>query len=119
VISVRTGWRALAQSRRTVPGVSSPASVVRSIVVMARSSQAACHSRLTVRRATIVAARRSTALRLTRTSRIQPRSSGIPGLRLISVFALTTRRVPISIVSTIMLPLHRFPVPGGGYDHPS
>ena len=33
---------------------------------MARSSQAACHSFFTVRRVGIVAARRSTALRLTR-----------------------------------------------------
>src|SRR5215470_14199377 len=49
--------------------------------VMARSSHAACHSFLTVRRVIRVAARRSTALRLMRVSCTQPMSSGIPGLR--------------------------------------
>src|SRR5688572_17981142 len=49
--------------------------------VIARSSQAACHSFLTVRLVGIVAARRSTALRLTRSARMTSRSSGIPGLR--------------------------------------
>ena len=49
--------------------------------MMARSSQAACHSFFTVRRVASVAARRSTALRLIRTSSTQPRSSGMPGFR--------------------------------------
>ena len=71
----------MAQSRSTRPGVSSPESVVRSIRVMARSSQPACQAVLTERRVGIVAARRSTALRLIRMSLIQPRSSGIPGFR--------------------------------------
>ena len=65
-ISLRTGWRALAQSRSTRPGVSSELSVVRSIRVMALSSQAACQSFLTVRRAPMVAARRSSAERFMR-----------------------------------------------------
>src|SRR5437588_274125 len=56
-------------------------SVVRSIHVIARSSHAACHSFLTVRRVGIVAARRSTALRLMRSARTRSRSRGIPGLR--------------------------------------
>src|SRR5258706_2135316 len=79
--SRRTGWRALAHSLRTRPGVSSPASVVRSIQVMARRYQAACHSFFTVRRLGRVAARRSAALGLTRTSRTQSSSSGVPRLR--------------------------------------
>ena len=58
-MSSRSGCRALAHRRRTLPGVSSPESVVRSISVMARSSHAACHSFLTVRR---VGMRRGTAL---------------------------------------------------------
>src|SRR5712692_6286130 len=49
--------------------------------VMALSSQATCHSFLTVRRVLRVAARRSTALRLICTSRTQSRSRGMPGLR--------------------------------------
>ena len=80
-ISSRTGWRALAHSRATFAGVSSPASVVRSIVVTALSSHAACQSFLTVRRVGIVVARRSVALRLTRISRSQSSSSAVPGLR--------------------------------------
>ena len=79
--SARTGRRALAQSRRTRPGVSSPESVVRSIRVTARSSQAACHSFLTVRRPRSVAVRRSTALRFTRTSSTRSSSRGVPGFR--------------------------------------
>ena len=79
--SARTGRRALAQSRRTRPGVSSLERVVRSIRVTARSSHAACHSFFTVRRVRRVAARRSTALRLTRTSSTQSSSRGIPGFR--------------------------------------
>ncbi len=79
--SARRGCTALAHRRRTFPGVSSPESVVRSIIVMARSSQPACHSFFTVRRVGIVAARRSTALRFTRIARTQSRSSGVPGLR--------------------------------------
>src|SRR5215472_1285515 len=46
--SWRTGCRALAHRRRTLPGVSSPINVVRSMQVMALSSQATCHSFLTV-----------------------------------------------------------------------
>ena len=53
-MSLRTGWRALAQRRSTRPGVSSLLSVVRSISVMAFSSQAACQSFLTVRRVPMV-----------------------------------------------------------------
>src|SRR5213075_3563054 len=49
--------------------------------VIARSSQAACHSFFTVRRVGIVAARRSTALRFTRRLRMTSRSSGSPALR--------------------------------------
>src|SRR2546430_4170085 len=56
--SRRTGSFALAHSRSTLVGVSSPCRVVRSMHVIARSSQAACHSRLTVRRVGMVAARR-------------------------------------------------------------
>ena len=80
-MSLRTGWRALAQSRSTRPGVSSELSVVRSIRVMALSSQAACHSFLTVRRVPMVEARRSSAERFMRTRSTQSRSSGKPGLR--------------------------------------
>src|SRR5213078_2779413 len=79
--SGRTGLFALAHRRSTLVGVSSPWSVVRSIHVIARSSHAACHSFLTVRRVGIVAARRSTALRLMRSARTRSRSRGIPGLR--------------------------------------
>jgi hypothetical protein len=49
--------------------------------LMARSSHAACQSFLTLRRVPNVAARRSTALRLTLTVLIQSRSSGRPGFR--------------------------------------
>ena len=80
-MSSRTGWRALAQSLWTVPGVSSPESVVRSIVWMARSSHAACQSFLTVRRFGSVSARRSTALRFTRTDATQSASNAQPGFR--------------------------------------
>src|SRR4051812_9639345 len=80
-MSSRTGLRALAQRRRTLLGVSSPESVVRSIQVMARNSQAACHSFLTVRRVTSVVALRSTALLLMRVPYTQSRSRGVPGLR--------------------------------------
>src|SRR5689334_18875072 len=48
---------------------------------MARSSHAACHSFFTVRRVGMVAARRSTALRLTRIVRTMSRSSDMPGFR--------------------------------------
>src|SRR5256885_15202329 len=48
--SRRMGCFALAHRRSTLVGVSSPCSVVKSMHVIARSSQAACHSRLTVRR---------------------------------------------------------------------
>ena len=64
-----------------MPGVSSPESVVRSIVWTARSSQAACQSFLTVRRFGRVSARRSTALRLTRTDATQSASNAQPGFR--------------------------------------
>src|SRR5438045_7264181 len=49
--------------------------------VIARSSQAACHSFFTVRRVGMVAARRSTALRFTRSPAMTSRSSGMPELR--------------------------------------
>lgn len=80
-MSCRTGLRALAHSLRTLPGVSSPASVVRSMHVTARSSHAACQSFLIERRFWKVAARRSVALRLTRVRSTHPISRGIPGLR--------------------------------------
>ncbi len=80
-MSCANGCRALAHSRSTRPGVSSELSVVRSISVMARSSQAACHSFFTVRRVPMVAARRSSAERFMRTRPTQSRSSGKPGLR--------------------------------------
>ena len=79
--TTRTGWRAFAHRRRTLPGVSSPASVVRSMHVTARSSQAACHAFLTERRAPSVAARRRVALGLTCEAATQSRSSGVPLLR--------------------------------------
>src|SRR2546430_1157620 len=75
------GRRAFAHKRSTFPGVSSPWRVVRSMQVIARSSHAACHSFFTVRRVGIVAALRSTALRLTRSSRMMSRSRGRPELR--------------------------------------
>src|SRR5258707_15708740 len=74
------GCHALAHMRRTRSSVSSPESVLRSMHVMARSSQAACHSFFTVRRVTSVCARRSTALVFTRTASIQSRLSGMPRL---------------------------------------
>ena len=80
--SVRSGWRAFAHRRWTLPGVSSPCRVVRSIRVTARMSQAACHACLTVRRPARLLIRRSTALRLMRTCSTQSRSSGVPGLRM-------------------------------------
>lgn len=80
-MSPRNGLRALAHKRSTLPAVSSPDSVVRSINVIARSSHAACHCCFTVRRVGIVAARRSTALRFTRMERTSCRSSGVPALR--------------------------------------
>ena len=76
-----SGRRALAQSRRTRPGVSSPESVVRSMQVIAFTSHAACHSFLTDRRVVRVAARSSTALALTPTLSNQSGASGAPGLR--------------------------------------
>src|SRR5438067_12208018 len=79
--SGRTGLFALAHRRSTLVGVSSPWRVVRSMQVIARKSQAACHSFLTVRRVGMVAARRSTALRLIRRARMRSRSRGVPGLR--------------------------------------
>ena len=98
--SARTGWRALAHSRRTLPGVSSPESVVRSMHVIARSSHAACHSFLTVRRPGSVAARRSTALRLTRTASTQSRSSAQPGLRSARWGVLSVTGSSIMAIST-------------------
>jgi hypothetical protein len=76
-----TGWRALAQSRRTRPSVSSPASVVRSISVMARASHAAWYAFFTVRRPGREAARRSMAEVLACTRATQSRSSAMPALR--------------------------------------
>src|SRR5262245_37757644 len=93
-MSARTGWRALPHSRRTVPGVSSPESVVRSMHSIARSSQAACHCCLTVRRPGSVATRRSTALRLMRMSSIQPRSSAQPGFRSACAAGASTAACP-------------------------
>src|SRR5216117_872302 len=89
--SGRTGLFALAHRRSTLVGVSSPWIVVRSMHVMARSSHAACHSFLTVRRVGIVAVRRSTALRLMRSARTRSRSRGIPGLRSGSVNTRSAR----------------------------
>src|ERR1700730_12756862 len=63
--SGRTGDFALAHNRWTFPSVSSPDRVVRSIQAIALSSQAACHSFLTVRLPAKVATRRSTALLFT------------------------------------------------------
>src|SRR5256885_16256068 len=89
--SGRTGLFALAHRRSTLVGVSSPWSVVRSMQVIARGSPAACHSFLTVRRVGIVAARRSTALRLMRSARTRSKSRGIPGLRSGSVNTRSAR----------------------------
>jgi hypothetical protein len=80
-MSARRGLRALALSRLTLPGVSSPDSVVRSMSVIARASHAACHSFFTVRRVGMVAVLRSTALRFTWIARTTSRSSGTPGFR--------------------------------------
>ena len=77
---LRAAACALAQSRATRPSVSSPYSVVRSMHWIALTSQAACHSFLTVRRVGSVAARRSTAERFTRTAATASRSKGMPGL---------------------------------------
>ena len=74
------GLLALAQSLRTRGSVSSPESVVRSMHVIARRSQAICQSFFTVRRVTRVCARRSTALVLTRTFSTQSRFRGMPRL---------------------------------------
>ena len=49
--------------------------------VIALTSHAACHSFFTVRRVVSVAARRSTAERLTRAPSIQSVRSGVPSLR--------------------------------------
>jgi hypothetical protein len=65
----------------TRAGVSSPASVVRSMQVIALTSHAACQFFLTVRRVVSVAARRSTADRLTRAPSIHSTRSGVPSLR--------------------------------------
>src|SRR5205823_10093194 len=72
--------RALAQSRLTRSSVSSPERVVKSMQVMARSSQAICQSFFTVRRVTSVEARRSTALVFTRADSIQSRLREVPRL---------------------------------------
>mmetsp|Transcript_43341 Transcript_43341/g.113916 ORF Transcript_43341/g.113916 Transcript_43341/m.113916 type:complete len:211 (+) Transcript_43341:845-1477(+) len=80
-MSGRTGDFALAQRRCTLPAVSSPARVVRSMLVTARSSQAACQSFLTVRRPPSSAALRLTELVLIRTDLTQPRSRGRMGGR--------------------------------------
>src|SRR5262245_34082503 len=96
--SSRTGWRALAQSRCTLPGVSSPESVVKSMTLTARSSQAACHCFFTVRRVPIVAARRSTALLLMRVRVSTPRSSGVPGLRAGCAACAAVPRAPSAVV---------------------
>src|SRR5580692_855560 len=85
------GWRPLAHKRRTRSSVSSPSLKKKSIQVMARRSQAACHSFFTVRRATWDCERRSTALVLTRTSRTQSRLRGTP------VFANKSRPARVAI----------------------
>ena len=72
---------ALAQRRWTRPGVSSPASVVRSMQVNAFTSQAACYSFFTVRRVPRVAARRSAAEVLTSVASNQEVSRRMPSLR--------------------------------------
>ncbi|CAG9256977.1 hypothetical protein PUN4_280070 [Paraburkholderia unamae] len=79
--SARTGWRAFMHRRCTRPSVSSPLSVVRSMQVMAFSSQAACASFLTARRVPSVAVRRSTADWLTRSASSQAASNATPALR--------------------------------------
>jgi hypothetical protein len=74
------GWRAFAQRRRTRSSVSSPESVVRSMQVMARRSQAICQSFFTERRVTRVLARRSMAEVLRRTDSTQSRLREVPRL---------------------------------------
>lgn len=71
----------LAHRRCTLPGVSSPARVVRSIIEIARSSHATWFRFFTARRGPISAARRSTALRFTTARCTHPRSSSMPGFR--------------------------------------
>ena len=73
-----TGRRAFAQSLLTRSSVSSPDSVVKSMHVIARSSQAICQSFFTVRRVASVAARRSTALVFIRNCSTQSRFSEVP-----------------------------------------
>src|SRR5215207_11149391 len=80
-MSSRSGRRALAARRRTRPGVSSPASVVRSMHWIAFTSHAAWYSFLTLRRVAIVEARRSEAERLTWMPSNQSGLSGMPLLR--------------------------------------
>ncbi|MNT37009.1 hypothetical protein D3C72_1731250 [compost metagenome] len=80
--SARSGRMAFMHRRSTRPGVSSPPRVVRSIIWMAFTSQAAWYSFFTVRRFARLAARRSVAARLTRIWLIQPRSRPTASLRL-------------------------------------
>src|SRR4029450_12591060 len=87
----------------TLRGVSSPESVVRSMTLTARSSQAACHCFFTVRRVPIVAARRSTALRLMRVRVSTPRSSGVPGLRAGEAACAAVPRAPSAVVMSLLL----------------
>ncbi len=108
-----SGARALAHSRRTRSCVSSPESVVRSMQAMAFRSQAICQSFLTVRRVTSVAARRSTALVLTRTASTQSRFKGMPGLptAIYSVRASTMSARPLRKQANIAV--RSFGVPAG------
>src|SRR5271170_7522917 len=80
-MSSRRGLRAFTQRRWTRPGVSSPASVVRSISSTALTSQAACQSFLTVRLPGREAMRRSAALRLICAPRIGSSDRAMPSLR--------------------------------------
>src|SRR5215218_10895209 len=80
-MSSRSGRRALAARRRTRPGVSSPASVVRSMHWIAFTSHAAWYSFFTLRRVAMVDARRSEAERLTWMPSNQSGLSGMPLLR--------------------------------------
>ena len=104
--SARTGRRALAQSRRTRPGVSSPESVVRSIRVTARSSHAACHSFLTRapgaqrRRAALDGAAVDPRPPRPSRARAASRDSGVPPARPAARQA-TARRMPCCGVSAI------------------
>src|SRR5262249_20805091 len=97
---------AFAHSRFTRSSVSSPASVVKSMHEIARSSHATWQSFFTVRRVVCVAARRSTALVFTRTDSTHSPCNGIPrfGRGLSSATLLTSRPLSDFAVNGVRAP---------------